>query len=1051
MASATPVRKPKSGGKFRSIFSDMKKFKIHRREKRKFEGEGVIESVMADPAPVPVLPQAPEMKATSRTVSAPNSLYVGNLAVQVTVTFDEPLNYSYSRNYEASPSLQATETLCQGLLRRIDHCCYEMITRKDATAMEYAAASGPDKPLRFEIQIDIIRGWSEIWASRTFKSYQRQPLSPEAASQVILSTHYIVGLFLRRHDDGFVWKSGPVRDDPSQEVGKFPHRAGRVQPMSCVPRFYFLERPQSFESIPGFSINFSFTSRCQRRHPPEWHTSVEVNSHQTAPLNSIGAETLFFEASYALEGAFRAERHAFEAVHNVCASIDGCKNCRHHDNDGLELRVSVANNLGPQFPNLERTIHCNSNLSFHSDVQNCVRFVKRVESSLSRTRNDADDMISRMNDIEFRITELRGRGWTLDEPLIFILGPYKSFSQRTVTALLDRIQAGVADVLRSNAISVRMTAHKRGHFILDKTLVAREPFEATGTPKTKAARKSKPYVIDRLRQRIERDIQLVCKDTLTVDDIEEEIRLSEREACVKSPVSRDAEADADVVTSSSSEFAVSESISNGTTGPHDDSTYPSTNPETSFAASASKSSINDEDPACQTSDSAAPGTEELTTSSDARPGPARRSSEPIRCSNTGARAFPLVPGLNDFTDPDSSRTSDGSSTTNLHRSVSDIPAVPSLPAKSSRPSTPNKAGGSEKKKSDSTTNLGEASGSAAIYDPSIASSTPSLMFGGGSPSSSFLITPKTHRFDAETDYPKNAIVDSDDDSRDSESINYEARQDVAKVPSPKLRHVTKPISFSPLRVTQMAPEQSSVISIPESGGAPLRDTPETSNVKVEPEQPSAASETLGETSASATKAEPDTPAPAQSEAERDSSPESKEDVSIPSIEVEVDTELPAPDVEPPAAATTACNESSDSLGDHFSQSKHDFVFSSPQAVTPEGSVAGENYSAAATAAATSSASPDPEPSDEVDADVSSNDPLDTDIFSEEASPRRPERSSRKSFGSAGMLGFHEQMFGSVSLRSTLTRSRSRPRVPSGAIYDIAVDAMPEPVRPGTAM
>lgn len=738
MASDTPKRKSKSGalpGKFRTFVSDMKKFKIHRREKRKSDDES--ERVMPDPASVPPsVPQAPEAK----TVSAPSSLFVGNLAVQVTVTFDEPLSYSYSRTYEASPSLQATETLCQGLLRRIDHCCYEMITRKDSTAMEYAAASGPDKPLRFEIQIDIIRGWSEIWASRSFKSYQKQPLSPEAASQIILSTHYIVGLFLRRHDEGFVWKAGPVRDDPSQELGKFPHRAGRVQPMSCVPRFYFLERPQSFESIPGYSINFSFTSRCQRRKPPDWHTTVEVNSRQTAPLNSIGAESLFLEASYALEGALRAERHAFEAVHRLCASIDGCKNCRHHDNDGLELRVSISNNLGPQFPDLERTIRCSSNFSFHSDVQNCVSFVKRIESALSRTRDDADDTISRMNDLEFRITELRGRGWSLDEPLIFVLPPFKSFSQRTVAAMLDRIQAGVADVLRNNAISVRMTTYKRGHFILDKTLVAREPFEMAGNSKAKSARKSKVYVIDRLRQRIERDIQMVCKDTLALDDIESEIRTSEGEACVKSPASQDADADADVVTSASSEFEVSSSDSNDTTDQREDSTYPSTNAETSFAASISKSVTDDENLASEIPDSESPGTEELTTSSETRPEPIRRSSEPIRCSNTGSRAFPLVPGLDDYIEPEpeSSGLDETSSGTNSQRAVPDQPIGKTLPTQSSRPSTPNETEGSEEKSADSTTNLGEGAESSPTYEPSIASSTPSLMFGGGSSPSSSL-------------------------------------------------------------------------------------------------------------------------------------------------------------------------------------------------------------------------------------------------------------------------------------------------------------------------
>ncbi|KAI1764772.1 hypothetical protein GGR53DRAFT_492537 [Hypoxylon sp. FL1150] len=1045
MASDTPKRRPKSGalpGKFRTFVSDMKKFKIHRRDRRKHDDESESERVMTDPVFVPPAPQPPE----TRTVSAPNSLFVGNLAVQVTVTFDEPLSYSYKRTYEASPSLQPTETLCQGLLRRIDHCCYEMITRKDATAMEYAAASGPDKPLRFEIQIDIIRGWSEIWASRTFKSYQKQPLTPEAASQIILSTHYIVGLFLRRHDDGFVWKGGPVRDDPSQEIGKFPHRAGRVQSMSCVPRFYFLERPQTFESIPGYSVNFCFASRCQRRKLPDWNTTVEVNSHQTAPLNSIGAESLFFEASYALEGALRAERHAFEAVHRLCASVDGCKNCRHHDNDGLELKVSIQNNLGPQFPDLERTIHCSSNLSFHSDVQNCVSFVKRVESALSRTRDDADDTISRMNDLEFRITELRGRGWSLDEPLIFVLGPYKSFSQRTVTAMLDRIQAGVAEVLRNNAVSVRMTAHKRGHFILDKTLVAREPLDLAGNSKAKSARKSKAYVIDRLRQRIERDIQMVCKDTLALDDIEREIRASEREACVKSPASRDGDADegADVVTSSTSEFEVSESASNDTMDQRDDSTYPSTNADTSLAASISKSATDDENPACEIPDSEAPETEELTTSSDTRPEPVRRTSDAIHCSNTGSRAFPLVPGLDDYTDPDSSSQEETSSGSNSREVIPNPPATNNLPTQSSRPSTPIDTEGSQGQAPESTANLGEGAQSAPTYEASIASSTPSLMFSGGSsPSSSLLITPKTHRLSTEADYPKNSIIDSDDeDNEDSESINSESRQDVSKLPpfpSPKLRHAAKQIPSSPLRVSQTVQEQSSFVSIQESGGAPLHDRTETSSIVVEPRLSSTG---LGIVEKSPT---PETKAGSELEVEKDQNlggpvnddSEAEKEIANPSLEIDDEVGLPVHvdkpiHVQQSAGGDDETDDPGDAVDD-FSQSKPDFIFSSPLATTPDGSVIEEFVTPTTPTTPTRLREASPSPFE--DGDIS---PV--------PSPRtqRILQSHRRSFGSAGMLGFHEQMFGSVTLRTALMRSRPT--------NEFGSDSRPaSPKRPGTAM
>ncbi|KAI1333425.1 hypothetical protein F5Y16DRAFT_13678 [Xylariaceae sp. FL0255] len=447
--------------------------------------------------------------------------HVRSLCVRVTLNFCEPLNYSYSRDYEGSSSLQPTEALCEALLHRFDHCARELITRKDTAASDRTGSDGLAKPMRYAISVQILRNEfgveTETWASRDFRSFQRLPVGSEDAREIILTAHAMVGLFMRYHDEGFVWKDGPVRDDPSQDQETFPYRPGRVQPLSSIPRSYFLEKKQDFESTPGYTITLSFTSRNHHRNPPDWHDTLEVNSKQSSPLTLAAAESLFFEACYALDGVFRLERRNFEALHKHCTNSI-CNNCRHTEGDGIEITLLVKNNLGPQFTSLERTTKASTNLFMQTNGKDCAEFVERVKEALVQVRSDADEKISGINDFDFRITELRGRGWALNEPLVFTLDSRYSLSQRNVVAILDRLQTGVADILRGNAMAVRMTAHKRGHFILDKTLVAREPFEKARSRKKPSPAKAQVHVLTRLRQRIERDLEMICKDTFAITD-----------------------------------------------------------------------------------------------------------------------------------------------------------------------------------------------------------------------------------------------------------------------------------------------------------------------------------------------------------------------------------------------------------------------------------------------------------------------------------------------------------------------------------------------------
>ncbi|KAI2635292.1 hypothetical protein GGS21DRAFT_74568 [Xylaria nigripes] len=521
MAVQGPVPLDRGGipSRFKSIVRDIKGLaKDFRRPRQAGRNKEVISSNEQLPYEE-LIPTTEDVYPSDTRSLFRDNPHVRSLSIRVTVGFGEPLNYSSSQDYEASSSLQPTEELCEALLRRVDHCSQELITRKDSSALERTDTDGKAKPLRYEIQVQVLRNkfgaGTEIWASRTLRSYQRQPLGTAAAREVILSTHYMVGLFLRRHDEAFVWKDSPVREDPLQEQKAFQYEPGRVQPLTTIPRSYFLEKQQCFESIPGYTVHCSIVSQNRHRTPPQWCETVEVNSHQSSPLTLSSAESLFLDACYAVDGVFNKERKAFELSQAPCAHHSGCKNCRSHEDDGVEIVISVNNNIGPLFDNLERTMRTSINMFRKDHATDCTEFAKSARAAIEQVCYGKDGSISQMNDFEFYITELRGQGWTIDEPLAFTLGPETCFDRRTIEALLDRLQTGVAEILQGSAIAVKMTARKRGHSILHKTLVAREPFEKPGS-KQKSLMKSKAYVLDRLKQRIERDIEMVCKDTCSI-------------------------------------------------------------------------------------------------------------------------------------------------------------------------------------------------------------------------------------------------------------------------------------------------------------------------------------------------------------------------------------------------------------------------------------------------------------------------------------------------------------------------------------------------------
>ncbi|KAK8089708.1 hypothetical protein PG997_004669 [Apiospora hydei] len=456
--------------------------------------------------------------AISGPVAPQNSDEKPGLSVRVSLRFENPLEFTYSRNYDSSPTLRVTENLCQGLIRRIDHSCYELITRKDPNASAATKGKSRTKPKRFELTTQISQG-GELWATRTYTSYQKDPVTAEAAKEVILSSNRMIGLFLKRHDPDFIWRIGPLHDDlhPLPETQKSPYQIGSIQSLNCVPRSEFIEKSQTFEATPGYKLDLSF-SFLNRQGEVPWQKDVEVSSNQTTPLTLAVAENLFSDASYALEGAVRSRRRHVQEQHAQCRFDAGT--CQHYLEEASEIALKITNNFGPDFDHLARTIQSKLVLFEEYNAQDCVEFVDNLQNAIAEARNSADVAIIETNDLDLKIVELRGSGWALDEPLVFTILPSTSYSRRSIEAILDRVQTGISDVLRGNAATVRYIAWKRGHLILDKTLVAREPKSPTRRWDTSTVTRSK--VVNKLRRRVEQDIEMICKDTCSLGDMEEE-------------------------------------------------------------------------------------------------------------------------------------------------------------------------------------------------------------------------------------------------------------------------------------------------------------------------------------------------------------------------------------------------------------------------------------------------------------------------------------------------------------------------------------------------
>ncbi|EGZ76996.1 hypothetical protein NEUTE2DRAFT_99340 [Neurospora tetrasperma FGSC 2509] len=464
----------------------------------------------------PITEEQPAVATLAETTNT------GPLVVHVHIQFhDQDLrSVTHSQTYVSSPYFEPTGRICNGLLRRIEHCSEELITRTDPTALDMIKEGTHDrKPLRFELTYRVTRaGWMGGWAVRTYRSYQQRPLTAASAKEVIIASHQTVGMFFRRHDSDFRWLGGSVLDaTPETADSSLDSEVGQMS-LGAIPSPRFVEESQTFEFVPGYSIEVSLRHRNPRRLIPAFKRVVKVYSRQATPLTAEMGRDLLANAAEAINRSLGPRRQRLEIHAQQCTTMT----CQHRDSTALNIDVRILNGMGPAHNSLQRSIRSSLSLFHDSHGED---FVRDVEESLADVTQVIDAQVNQTNDFEFTICELKGVNWSVQVPAAFTVGASASHGRRDIQAVLDRIQTSIGDVLQGHNTAVRVNARKRGHLVFKEVIQTHEiPGRLKETFQSHEEEGS--VLTSRLKERIQKDIDMIFKDTCSIDDIalEEEER-----------------------------------------------------------------------------------------------------------------------------------------------------------------------------------------------------------------------------------------------------------------------------------------------------------------------------------------------------------------------------------------------------------------------------------------------------------------------------------------------------------------------------------------------
>lgn len=361
------------------------------------------------------------------------------LVVHVAIEFTDPIIRShYCLSYASSQYFLPTDTVCESLLRYIGHYCEQLISRKDPRALDSGhEGTGTPKRQRFEITCRLVRNGNR-WAEQTFRSYQKQPLTVNFTKQVVLALHKMFEPFVRTGAES----SSPSLRDTVRGEGHGPEMvtsAKSESPLpSPMPRSPFVEDPEKFESVPGYTIGVTF--RCRSREPDHarFEKIFEITSGQYAPLNLSLAEELLWDTSACIERSLTAEEQQFNENHRSFGALGGATVFPRLDDNAVCIDLLITNNVGLSFGHLHRKFGSKLALFDASGSGNPLDFLENLTSQLEHDRDAIDDRVSLMSDSEVRLLELASSDWSIREPVAAGADSYVSGIRPSITTVVER-------------------------------------------------------------------------------------------------------------------------------------------------------------------------------------------------------------------------------------------------------------------------------------------------------------------------------------------------------------------------------------------------------------------------------------------------------------------------------------------------------------------------------------------------------------------------------------------------------------------------------------
>ncbi|KAM0353492.1 hypothetical protein ACHAPU_001503 [Fusarium lateritium] len=465
----------------------------------------------ASQSSIPPLPSPPPPSSPSQKVAKPG------LRVHIHIKFETSHGSEYVRDFEASSQLKATDRICQALLARLQHCSSELITRHDSNALDPLRKPHRDvKPLRYRITYRVERE-GLILVEKSLHSFQEYELTQDDAREVVAATDRIIGLFLVRHDPGFRWsESESEAANPESET--FRPCTGRPQSLACIPRSHFAHESQTFEFVSGYSIELFLRSRCATRYPENRNASIKIDSRQPSPLPLLLGEELTTRVSNLIIDPVDAWKRKFDKRHKSCTGLEGSGGCSHIEDGAVDIMVKVRNHIGPDYTYLSHRIQTSKVLFNDHNGRDFDEFANQVKAKLEKARDMTDKSMRSLDDLTLTIHELRGKNWSVHEPLVVRLDPTVTYCRQTMEAVMERLHTGISNVLEHHEDALAtLTIHKRGQLIFDGFLDGAGGNDDVHYEKFATPDLERKALEAHLKERIRSDITMLCKDTCAID------------------------------------------------------------------------------------------------------------------------------------------------------------------------------------------------------------------------------------------------------------------------------------------------------------------------------------------------------------------------------------------------------------------------------------------------------------------------------------------------------------------------------------------------------